>query len=800
MGIEMSMRALGFSRMRTLVCLALLPAVPCAAALPFTVADEIGIAQFNDLDGAGAQVRFSPDGEYLAAYAERGRLDVNQVEGELRIYRSTDLRAFLHSGRDAAPPAPWWTISRQAPESPAISGWRWLADSSGIAFLDHGPAGSSRLMLASLQQRTVAALTPAGQTVKAFDVRDTQHYAYVLASVGLVERAQGEHRAAAVTVTGRTLADILFPADLYPRRGAQTATDRGELWAVVDGRMVQVKNKDGTALALFEEGELNFVLSPDGGSLITALAIPEIPAAWETRYPPPYPACPYRLRAGKQDLQTFWGPLPVLASEFVRIDLRRSEIVPLTGAPTGIDGGWWSAAGGSPHWSKDGEAILLPGTFWNADTHSPAQACGALYIEARSGRSSCIERLKAQLENGGFQEGFRFISAVQFDQGEKHRVLVSFTTPDGAPGTAEYRQDSTGLWRIEKQTTGEKRPLASTNLEVIVKQDLNDPPVLVVSEPGSQRSRVLWNPNPQLKDIALGGAAVLIWKDAAGQEWRGGLYKPADFKPGRRYPLVIQTHGFAEHEFRPAGFATTAMAARALANAGILVLQVREIACPLAAPEEAPCSVAGYEAGVKRLDAEGLIDPERIGIIGFSRTCYSVMQMLTASALHIRAASITDGVMEDYFQYLQAVNAMGDAIVHDDDATIGARPFGAGLQTWRERSPLFNIDKVNAPLLVVGEGESSLLYMWGPYAALRALKKPTELVLLNTDEHVLTNPATRLASQGGSVDWFRFWLQGYEDSDPGKADQYARWRDLQTLQRAQDAERANAGKDQTVTH
>ena len=109
MGIEMSMRALGFSRMRTLFCLALLPGVPCAAALPFTVADEIGIAQFNDLDGAGAQVRFSPDGKYLAAYAERGRLDVNQVEGELRIYRSTDLRAFLHSERDAAPPAPWWT-------------------------------------------------------------------------------------------------------------------------------------------------------------------------------------------------------------------------------------------------------------------------------------------------------------------------------------------------------------------------------------------------------------------------------------------------------------------------------------------------------------------------------------------------------------------------------------------------------------------------------------------------------------------------------------------------------------------
>jgi hypothetical protein len=53
-----------------------------------------------------------------------------------------------------------------------------------------------------------------------------------------------------------------------------------------------------------------------------------------------------------------------------------------------------------------------------------------------------------------------------------------------------------------------------------------------------------------------------------------------------------------------------------------------------------------------------------------------------------------------------------------------------------------------------------------------------ELVILNTNEHAVTNPAVRMASQGGSVDWFRFWLQDYEDSDPAMANQYKRWREL----------------------
>jgi len=39
-----------------------------------------------------------------------------------------------------------------------------------------------------------------------------------------------------------------------------------------------------------------------------------------------------------------------------------------------------------------------------------------------------------------------------------------------------------------------------------------------------------------------------------------------------------------------------------------------------------------------------------------------------------------------------------------------------------------------------------------------------------------------MASQGGSVDWFCFWLQDYEDSNPAKQEQYERWRELRKLQ------------------
>ncbi len=54
--------------------------------------------------------------------------------------------------------------------------------------------------------------------------------------------------------------------------------------------------------------------------------------------------------------------------------------------------------------------------------------------------------------------------------------------------------------------------------------------------------------------------------------------------------------------------------------------------------------------------------------------------------------------------------------------------------------------------------------------------------MLNTNEHVLTNPVAIMASYSGCVDWLRFWLQDYEDPDPAKSSQYKRWRELRTMQ------------------
>jgi hypothetical protein len=74
--------------------------------------------------------------------------------------------------------------------------------------------------------------------------------------------------------------------------------------------------------------------------------------------------------------------------------------------------------------------------------------------------------------------------------------------------------------------------------------------------------------------------------------------------------------------------------------------------------------------------------------------------------------------------------------------------------------------------LIIGE--------WEIYRRLRYLHKPVEMYLMpdisKYPSHTPQNPRQILAIEEGAIDWLSFWLDGYEDANPAKRDQYTRWR------------------------
>jgi dipeptidyl aminopeptidase/acylaminoacyl peptidase len=132
--------------------------------------------------------------------------------------------------------------------------------------------------------------------------------------------------------------------------------------------------------------------------------------------------------------------------------------------------------------------------------------------------------------------------------------------------------------------------------------------------------------------------------------------------------------------------------------------------------------------------------------------------------------------------------------------SLKGSPFASGLKEfwglgspektpaqWHVLSPAYNLDRISAPILFQMPEQE---YMQATDYVIPMIRKDmADLYAFPNEPHQKFQPKHKLAAYARNVDWFRFWLQGYEDSDPSKADQYARWR---TLRRQPTSARSSA--------
>jgi hypothetical protein len=269
--------------------------------------------------------------------------------------------------------------------------------------------------------------------------------------------------------------------------------------------------------------------------------------------------------------------------------------------------------------------------------------------------------------------------------------------------------------------------------------------------------------------------------------------------------LVIQTHGTDLQD----GFLCDAgaegypsYAPQPLAASGIMYL-IRNVPQHDPVPEEKkyPAGLPGglgevefqrdvWDSAVRELSAQGLINPDMVGISGFSRKGWYVEYILSHSTIRYRAASLTDNAqysLGEYWLYDSEEHRQGY------DAMYGGPPYGNTLANWMKYSASFNLDKMRTPILFeeMGYGVGydggrsipiNLAMKFESFHGLRGLRRPVDLYYYPREGHEAEDPRARLSNLQRNVDWYRFWLQGYERSDYSDTLQYPRWRKLRQMQ------------------
>jgi hypothetical protein len=247
--------------------------------------------------------------------------------------------------------------------------------------------------------------------------------------------------------------------------------------------------------------------------------------------------------------------------------------------------------------------------------------------------------------------------------------------------------------------------------------------------------------------------------------------------------LVIQTHEWSPERFWIDGPFNSAFAAQALAGRGFVVAQIAMNRTHQSSPQELQEEAEGYESVINYLDKRGLVDLKRIGIIGFSRTALGTNYALIHSGYHFAAATLADGSDAGYFRYIAYVNS-NLGLTNDTEGINGGVPVGSGLLSWLHNDPDFALSQISTPIRLEAYRPETLFFTWEEFGILTRLNKPVDFIYLPNGDHVLVRPRDRFVSQGGNVDWFSFWLQGYEDPDPAKKGEYKRWEHLRELHAA----------------
>lgn len=447
------------------------------------------------------------------------------------------------------------------------------------------------------------------------------------------------------------------------------------------------------------------------------------------------------------------------------IDLKTGRSRPLLDSPIGS---WASEIA----WSPDSRSVAVSGVYLPLNVkdsdEKAARKKNTFVVEVHLPDLEVIKIADRDLRILGWDS---WSGMLELKYGGSHMS-------DGQESIEYYRRTKNG-WKLD-QTGAETRTSRDPNLTI--QQSLNMAPRIVATDPATGQRALILNPNPQFDGLCFGRVEQLEWAAAGGRQVTGALYLPPDYRRDRKYPLVIQTHGFDPQAFWIDGPFTTAFAAQTLAGKQIIVLQVPDSHTSMNTAEEAPAMAETYEKAVDFLDAQGVIDRSRVGIVGFSRTGLYVRYLLTHSQMPFAAATIADGFDDGYFSYLAFANS-NPFFASEVENLVGGPPFGDTLALWERRSSGFRLDHVKTPVQLQANGPASLLSTWDWFSGLKRLHRPVDLLYLPAGSHILEKPWERQASQQGMVDWMCFWLKGEEDPDPSKAEQYRHWRGLREMER-----------------
>ncbi len=314
----------------------------------------------------------------------------------------------------------------------------------------------------------------------------------------------------------------------------------------------------------------------------------------------------------------------------------------------------------------------------------------------------------------------------------------------------ETRESGYYSWNTKKATVpvriigGEYRlssPLKARDAETVVYtvETFESFPDLLVSDLKFRKSVRISDANPQQSDFLWGTAELFSWSSLDGRELDGLLYKPENFDPNKKYPMIVNFYDKSSsglYNYKTPELHRSTVDYHYYTSNGYIVFNP-DVYYEIGYPGESAFNCV--MPGVTALIAEGFIERDHIGAQGHSWGGYQVAYLATRTDIF---AAIESGapVVNMFSAYggIRWWTGLNRSFQYEHtQSRIGATIWESPLR-YIENSPLFTMDKVTTPILIMHNDQDGHVPWYQGieyFIALRRLEKPVWMLNYTGEPH-----------------------------------------------------------------
>ena len=434
-----------------------------------------------------------------------------------------------------------------------------------------------------------------------------------------------------------------------------------------------------------------------------------------------------------------------------------NKLVDLTGAMKGAhfdnetdDHPAAPPAWGLAAWTKGDKSVLLYDRFdiWEFD---PTGAKPATVVTDSVGRKNGIQ---FRLEIAGGGRGGRGGGGGRGGAGGEERNVIDPAEPlmlhalNTETMASGFYRDQLGVKKepekIVMSDLAYGTPVKAANADewMVTKSTFTDFPNLWVGSSLTNLTQIS-DANPQQKNYNWGTAELVRWRSADGVELKGILYKPENFDPNKKYPLIAYFYEILSnnlHQYVAPTGRNVINPTHYVSN-GYLVFEP-DIVYETGFPGQS--AVRSIVSGVEALERRGFVDEKHLGIQGQSWGGYQTAYTITQT--HMFAAAMAGAPVVNMTSAYGGIR-WGTGISREGQYETGQSRIGKPLieapQLYMQNSPLFYLDRITTPLFIMNnDADDAVPWYQGIefFVNMRRLGKEVYFIDYNNDVH---NPASR---------------------------------------------------------